>query len=54
MKFFCRLGSAFLVAPILLAAGQSQNETFIEEEIQKVPICGVSIHSLTDSHMLCY
>ena len=49
MKALHILGTIWLVAPVLLVSGQSQNETFITEEISKVPACGVSSHALSES-----
>jgi hypothetical protein len=42
MKLFQLLGAVFLVLPISLVACVSQNETFITEEIENIPSCGVS------------
>jgi hypothetical protein len=51
MKLFYVLGTPFLVLPIFLVAGQSQNETYIAEEIAKIPACGVGSRSLAENKM---
>ena len=42
MKLLHVLGTFGFVAPFSLVFGQSQNETFITEEIANIPACGVS------------
>jgi hypothetical protein len=48
MKLLHVLGAICFVAPLSLVACQSQNETFIAEEIAKIPACGVSAHTLSN------
>src|ERR1700684_2867102 len=43
MKLVQILNTFYLLAPALLVSAQSQNETFIAEELAKIPACAVSL-----------